>query len=147
MYKYTDAKSLLFCRQKLQKSDICVYVEPSSCTPFGSYHIIFPPPFQASQDCPTVSMTIPLLLIIRQNFLPPLTSAANVGEMVMQATCPLAVCCLVSDPTNKTMPPFRSLLRAMWGFDIITIVAAGSIIQSTSTTKRVPNNSVGKRIF
>ncbi len=29
-YKYTDAKSLFFCRQKLQKSDICVYVEPSA---------------------------------------------------------------------------------------------------------------------
>ncbi len=28
-YKYTDAKSSLFCRQKLQQSDICVHVEPS----------------------------------------------------------------------------------------------------------------------
>jgi hypothetical protein len=78
-------------------------------------------------------MTIPLLLIIRQNFLQPLTSAANLGGMGMRATCPLAVRCLVSDPTNKTMPPFHSLLRAMWGMDIIAVVAVGSIIQSACT--------------
>ncbi len=28
-YKYTDAKSSLFCHQKLRESNICVYVEPS----------------------------------------------------------------------------------------------------------------------
>jgi hypothetical protein len=33
--KYADAKSLLFCRQKLQKSNICVYVEPSESRVVG----------------------------------------------------------------------------------------------------------------
>ncbi len=34
-YKYTDAKSLLFCHQKSQKSNICVYVEPSESRVVG----------------------------------------------------------------------------------------------------------------
>ncbi len=65
----------------------------------------------------------------------------------MQAMCLLAVCCLVLDPTNKMMPPFHSLLRAMRGLDIIAIVAAGSVVQTTCIAKRVPNNPVGIRIF
>jgi hypothetical protein len=92
-------------------------------------------------------MTIPSLLIIRRNFLPPLTLAVNLVGMAMQATRPLAVRCLVLDPTNKTMPPFHSLLRAMWGLDVIAVVAAGSDVQTTCIAKTVPNNPVGIRFF
>ncbi len=64
----------------------------------------------------------------------------------MQAMRPLAVCCLVLDPTNKTMPLFHSLLRAMWGLDVIAIVATGSVVNTASIAKTVPNNPVGIKI-
>jgi hypothetical protein len=67
--------------------------------------------------------------------------------MVMQAMCPLVVCCLVSDPTNMTMPLFHSLLRAMCGLDIIAVVAAGSVVQTVFIAKRVSKKPVGIRIF
>jgi hypothetical protein len=86
-------------------------------------------------------MRIPSLLIVSRNFLQPLTLAANLGGMVMRATRLLAVCCLVSDPTNKTMPPFHSLLRAMWGLDIITIVAKGSVVQTACIAKKSAKQS------
>jgi hypothetical protein len=91
-------------------------------------------------------MMIPSLLIFCQNFLPPLTLAANLVGMAMQAMRPLAVCCLVLDPTNKTMPLFHSLLRAMWGLDVIAIVATGSVVNTASIAKTVPNNPVGIKI-
>jgi hypothetical protein len=84
-------------------------------TLYSSYHIIFPPP-------PPSSFTRmsshhldddPFSIDYSLEFLLPLTSAANLVGMAMQATRPLAVCCLVLDPTNKTMPPFHSLLRSM----------------------------------
>ena len=53
--------------------------------------------------------------------------------------------CLISDPRNMNtmMPPFHSLLRAMWGLEIVAIVAARSVIQTTSFAERVSKNPVG----
>jgi hypothetical protein len=38
-------------------------------------------------------------------------------------------------------------LRAMWGLDVITIAATGSVVQTTCIAKTVPNNPVGIRFF
>ncbi len=90
---------------------------------------------------------IPSLLIFCPNFWQPLTLAATLGGMVMRAMCMLAVHCLILDPTNKTMPSFHSLLIAMWGLDIITVVAAGSVIKTAFFTKWASKNIVGIRFF
>ncbi len=62
----------------------------------------------------------------------------------MQEMRPLAVCYLVLVPTNKMMPSFHSVLRAMWGLDVdvIAVVVAESVVQTACIAKRVPNNPV-----
>jgi len=91
-------------------------------------------------------MTIPSLLTF---CLIPSISTFRISfypRLALAIFFPLTVCCLVSDPKtmNSTMSPIRSLLRATWGLEIITVVAAESVGQTASIAKRVESkNPVG----
>ncbi len=91
-------------------------------------------------------MTIPTLLTFR---LIPSISTFRISfkpRLALATFFPLTVLCLVLDPTttNSTMSPIRSLLRATWGLEIIAVVTARSVGQTTSIAKRVVSkNPVG----